>query len=131
MYLALNMQAGVELYDEKQFFPHMRRWLLASLIASLFFYTSLFSIKLAFLLFFRRLGASIQYFEKIWWPVLLITIGSYIGSVGNVNYNCLVGPLEDILQQCNTESSMSFVIKTLEANCALDILTDFLSTQPN
>ncbi|KAK8037682.1 hypothetical protein PG991_001028 [Apiospora marii] len=130
IYHVLNVQAGVETYDPENFLPWMRQWLLASLIAELFFYTSLVSIKLAFLFFFRRLGASIQYFRWIWWPVLGITLGSYFGAVGNVHYKCLVGPIETVLQECNTAPSVSFIIKTLKANCALDVLTDFMSMYP-
>ncbi|KAK7972350.1 hypothetical protein PG988_006484 [Apiospora saccharicola] len=126
MYHVLNVQAGLEPYDPEKFLPWMEQWLLASLIAELFFYTSLVSIKLAFLFFFRRLGASIQYFRWIWWPVFGITVGSYFGSVGNVDYKCLVGRPETVLQECNTAQSVSWVIKTLKANCALDVLTDFM-----
>ena len=131
MYYALNVQAGIEPFDEDHFFPNMKRWLLASLIAELFFYTSLVLIKLAFLFFFKRLGHNVNFFKWVWWPVLVITLGSYIGSVGNVDYKCLVGPLDTILQECNTSSSIRFVITTLKANCAFDVLTDFLSMKPH
>lgn len=127
MYYVLNVQAGVEPYVEEQFLPRMRRWLLASLVAELFFYTSLISIKLAFLFFFRRLGASIQYFHWVWWPVLVVSIGNYLGSIGNVDYKCLVGSVETVLKECNTTSSINFIITTLKANCALDVLSDFMS----
>ncbi|ETS85982.1 hypothetical protein PFICI_04007 [Pestalotiopsis fici W106-1] len=127
MYYVLNVQAGLELYDQTRFFPDMKRWLLVSLIVELFFYTSLLLIKLAFILFFKRLGQRIKFFKWIWWPVLVVTLGSYFGSVGNVDYKCLIAPVETILQECNTASSIGFVVTTLKANCALDIFTDFLS----
>lgn len=128
MYYALDVQAGLEPYVEETFIPRMRRWLIASLVVELFFYTSLLLVKLAFMFFFRRLGDGIEYFKWVWWPVLVLTLGSYFGAVGNVHYKCLVGPVETILTECNTASSIKFVINTLKANCALDVLTDFLST---
>ncbi|KAI1451241.1 hypothetical protein F4805DRAFT_452121 [Annulohypoxylon moriforme] len=126
MYYVLNVQAGIESFDEARFFLQMRRWLHASLIAELFFYTGLLFIKLSFLLFFRRLGQGINFFRRVWWPVLFVTLASYFSSVGDVDYKCLVGPLETILQECNTASSIHFVIITLQVNCAFDILSDFL-----
>ncbi|KAK8024474.1 hypothetical protein PG993_012540 [Apiospora rasikravindrae] len=129
MYHVLNVQAGVEPYDEEQFLPRMRQWLLASLVAMVLFYTSLVSIKLAFLFFFRRLGASIQRFRRVWWPVLGVSLGSYIVAVGNLRYQCLVGPVETVLEECNEAPSVSFETTTLKANCVLDVLTDFMTSQ--
>ncbi|OTA54022.1 hypothetical protein K449DRAFT_469708 [Hypoxylon sp. EC38] len=126
MYYALNVQAGIEPFDETRFFPQMRRWLHASLIAELFFYTALLFIKLSFLLFFMRLGQGINFFRWVWWPVFFVTLASYFASMGDVDYKCLVGPLDTILQKCNTASSIHFVVTTLQVNCAFDILTDFL-----
>lgn len=131
MYYVLKVQAGIEPYDAEQFAPRMRQWLTASLVAELFFYTSLVSIKLAFLFFFRRLGASIHKFRWIWWPVLVITMCCYFATIGNVDYKCLAGPIESVLQTCNTASRISSTVAVLKANCALDIFTDFLSMKTN
>ncbi|KAK7946967.1 uncharacterized protein PG986_011288 [Apiospora aurea] len=123
----LNVQAGVEPYDEAQFLHRMRRWLVASLVAMLCFYTSLASVKLAFLFFFRRLGAGVQYFDRIWWAVLVVSVGSYLVAVGNLRYRCLVGSdVESVLRECNEAPSVGFETATLKANCALDVLTDFM-----
>lgn len=128
MYYVLGVQAGIEQYVQEFFLPRMRAWLTASIIAELFFYTALLLIKLAFLFFFKRLGNGIDHFKWVWWPVFVITVGSYLGAIGNVKYSCLIGPLEAILAECNTEPTIKFVVNTLYANCALDVLTDFLST---
>lgn len=126
MYYVIDVQAGLE-DIAPNFLERMRRWLNASLDVELFFYTGLVTVKLSFLIFFRRLSDGIQYFKYIWWPVLIITLGSYFGSVGNVNYKCLVGPTEDILGVCSTPGVIKWTTSTLQANCALDVFTDLLS----
>ncbi|KJZ70911.1 hypothetical protein HIM_09704 [Hirsutella minnesotensis 3608] len=125
MYYVIDVQAGLAQFAPN-FFERMSRWLRVSLIVELFFYTALVAIKLSFLFFFRRLGDGIHYFRYIWWPVLVITLGSYFGSVGNVNYKCLVGTTEEILGVCNTPGEIDWTTRTLQANCVLDVLTDFL-----
>lgn len=130
MYYIMNVQAALAVYDPSRYMTSLRIWLNASLIAELFFYTSLFSIKLSFLFFFRRLGSGINHFHYIWWGVLFITAGSYFAAVGNVDYKCLVGTIEQITGICQTKHEMAFTTATLKANAALDIVTDFLSMSP-
>ncbi|KAI0594166.1 hypothetical protein F4775DRAFT_575051 [Biscogniauxia sp. FL1348] len=126
MYYIMNVQAALATYDPERYMTSLRNWLNTSLTAELFFYTALVSIKLSFLLFFRRLSSGINHFKYIWWPVLVIAVGSYIGAVGNVDYKCLVGTLEQITGVCQEEHELRFTTDTLKANAALDVLTDFL-----
>ncbi|POS68497.1 hypothetical protein DHEL01_v213109 [Diaporthe helianthi] len=126
MYYIMNVQAGLAIFAPDRYLPSLRNWLNASLIAELFFYTALFSIKLSFLCFFRRLGNKIKYFRYIWWGVLFVTVSSYLASVGNVDYKCLVGTIEQITVVCQTKHEINFTTATLKANAALDIMTDFM-----
>ncbi|KAK9773003.1 hypothetical protein SCAR479_10333 [Seiridium cardinale] len=127
MYYIMNVQAGLANYDPSIYMTSLRNWLNASLIAELFFYTALFSIKLSFLFFFRRLSNGISHFRYIWWPVLIVTVGSYLGAIGNVDYKCLVGTIEQITGVCQQEHELQFTTATLKANAALDVFTDFMS----
>lgn len=127
MYYIMNVQAGLATYAPDKYLPSLRNWLNASLIAELFFYTALFSIKMSCLFFFRRLGNKINYFRYIWWGVLFVTVSCYLASVGNVDYKCLVGTIEQITGVCQTEHEIAFTTATLKANAALDIVTDFMS----
>ncbi|KAL9002118.1 MAG: hypothetical protein Q9188_004939 [Gyalolechia gomerana] len=54
------------------------------------FYTGLWSIKLSFLLFFKRLGQNVRHQGKIWWVVLGITVAAYIVGVSTIPYRCMV-----------------------------------------
>lgn len=127
MYYIMNVQAGLAIFAPDKYLPSLRNWLNASLIAELFFYTALFSIKLSFLFFFRRLGNKIKHFRYIWWGVLFVTVSCYLASVGNVDYKCLVGTIEQITVVCQTKHEINFTTATLKANAALDIVTDFMS----
>lgn len=127
MYYIMNVQAGLAMYAPDRYLPSLRNWLNASLIASLIFYTALFSIKLSFLFFFRRLGNKIKHFKYIWWGVLFVTVSCFLASVGNVDYKCLVGTIEQITGVCQTEHEIAFPTVTVKANAALDIVTDFMS----
>ncbi|KAI2631478.1 hypothetical protein GGS26DRAFT_591351 [Hypomontagnella submonticulosa] len=125
MYYVINVESGIEAF-KPDFFERVERWLLVSLIVELCFYTSLISIKLSFLFFFWRLCSVINYFKYIWWAVLFCSLASYLGSVGDVNYKCLVGPVDTILGECNAPELIDWTNMTLKVNCAFDVFTDFL-----
>ncbi|TGJ81603.1 hypothetical protein E0Z10_g7142 [Xylaria hypoxylon] len=127
MYYVFDVQSGLAVYYLTEYLKSLRDWLTTSFVAELFFYTSLLSIKLSFLFFFRRLGSGINHFRYIWWPVLVITVGSYLGAVGNINYKCLIGTIKQTTGVCQTEHELSFTAGTLKANAALDIITDLMS----
>ncbi|KAK6857200.1 hypothetical protein PG995_007387 [Apiospora arundinis] len=112
--------------NSAEFVRRARNWLNASLAAQIFFYTILGSIKLSFLLFFHRLGRHVPHFNYVWWAVLVITVGSYLGSIGNINYKCFVGTVEQIDVVCATESEVYFSTVTIVVNAALVILTDLM-----
>jgi hypothetical protein len=92
----------------------------------MFFYTSLWSIKLSFLVFFKRLIPSSLRNLRIYWTVVLaITIITYIGVWGVNPYKCWA---EKGLTMCEREPA---VIKSrpisLGIATALIVLTDGLS----
>jgi hypothetical protein len=126
MYYTLDVESGIEAF-EADFFDRLHRWLMVSMIAELFFYTSLVSIKLSFLMFFRRLDTNVNYLKWLWWPTLFFTLATYFISVGNQKYKCEIGSTETIIGECNSPDSISFIYVTLRLNCAFDVLSDFLS----
>lgn len=126
MYYVIDVEAGLRSF-EPDFFSHLRRWLIVSLIVELFFYTSLVLVKLSFLFFFRRLGSGIDYYQRIWWPVAAICLITYFVSVGDVDYKCLLGPNDFLTTVCNSHKRISSTDKTLIANAVLDVISDFLS----
>ncbi len=79
------------------------------LVVIILFLTGLWSIKLSFLVFFKRLGNGIRHQEKIWWAVLVLTVASYLSTFGTIPYSCLTGSFQDILSKHYFLMSMCFV----------------------
>lgn len=127
MYYILNISAGL-IAPDANFFPRLVVFARTQFIVQLFFYTTLFAVKLSFLFFFRRLGQRVQGQQYIWWPVLFFSVVSYVVSVGDIQFICELGPAETLVTYCNTDPVTSFSVATLKANCALDVFSDFLST---
>lgn len=103
------------------------RYYTGHLIVLLFFYTGLWSVKLSFLVFFRRLGHNISTQKYIWWPILFFTLATYFACIGDIQYKCLARPLAEIVAECNSDYYVNYSFVTFKANCALDVLSDFLS----
>lgn len=60
-------------------------------------WTSLYIIKLSFMVFFRGLGNNLRAQKILWWSVLGFIIVSYAVSVGMFDYNCLTSDWEHII----------------------------------
>ncbi|KID62980.1 uncharacterized protein G6M90_00g079820 [Metarhizium brunneum] len=125
MYYILNANAGL-VQVGPDFVTRMRRFLLVSFIVEMFFYTVLMLFKLSLLFFFKRLGSSVDRFKYFWWPTLVFSMCTYLVAVGDIDYECLFGSLKDITVRCNSPSGTYFLKVTLDVNCALDVLSDFL-----
>jgi hypothetical protein len=128
MYWLLGALAGTEQSTSlADVFKKQKLWLKVSLVVQLFFYTSLTAVKLSFLLFFRRLGDRVPKFNWFWWPVVLFVLAIWFASIGNTQYECELGSTELLNGYCSTEPANNFTAITLKVNCALDVLSDFLS----
>lgn len=64
---------------------------------TILFYTSLWSIKISFLVFFYKLGSTIRT-HQIWgWVVAAITFASYVVCVADVQYECSFNNIQYIM----------------------------------
>lgn len=59
------------------------------------YYTSLWIVKLSFLLFFRRLGSNVRG-QKIWWCVTGFTVATWATYIGTIDFKCFLRSLIDI-----------------------------------
>ncbi len=103
------------------------RYYKGSIIVFVLFFTSLWAVKLAFLLFFRRLGRNVKSQNVIWWSVFVVTFSSYFVCIGTIQYICLGAPVMEIVQRCSQPGPVKFVQDTVKAGCALDVITDYMS----
>ncbi|KAJ8071714.1 hypothetical protein OCU04_002030 [Sclerotinia nivalis] len=88
------------------------------------FYSGLWSVKLALLFFFKRLGYEIKVHKIWWWSVMSITVITYIVCIADMNYKCSLNSYEYILTVCGTKENAHSNNHTFYANCAIDIFTD-------
>ena len=92
------------------------RHLRSSAVAVVFFVTGLWSVKLSFLIFFRRLGQNVKGQKILWWTVLAVTAASYIVVICSIYYRCLVSSFEYITSKEEFDSTL------------FDIVSPFFST---
>jgi hypothetical protein len=106
----------------------LRKAIQAALVSFLLLYTSLWCIKIGFLLFFYRLGVrSIQNLRLYWWSVFTLTVLCYIGCFPKLPYSCGFGDYKPQRgRPCSEQDQMLFELTT-KINCGLDVGTDLLS----
>lgn len=85
-----------QLFPPKSFARDSERYLRGSTVIIAFFYSGLWSVKLSFLIFFKRLGQKVRGQKILWWIVLGITIASYFAVLGTIQYRCLDSSFEYI-----------------------------------
>lgn len=129
MYELTHVSAGLAI-PSANFLHNAHRFLVGSNVALVMFYIGLWSIKLSFLIFFYRLGDQIRSYQIFWCIVLAITIASGLVCIGDIQYHCLSGPIEKVLVDCPSDAAIRFQEITIKVNCALDVVTDFMSTFP-
>lgn len=96
LYETFAFSAG-QLFPPPANFEHnSEQYLRRSIAVIIFFYTGLWSIKLSFLIFFKRLGQNVRNQGLIWWTVLIITGASYFACLGDTYYKCLASPFSYI-----------------------------------
>lgn len=95
-YIVLNLIAGLAPPDDD--FPnHYYRYLQGLIFTHFAYALCLWSIKLAFLLFFKRLGRDVRYQAVIWWTALVWNIITFIVWTGIVNWRCNTAGIKEAL----------------------------------
>ncbi|KAJ4392295.1 hypothetical protein N0V93_005920 [Gnomoniopsis smithogilvyi] len=98
MYYILDVSAGLATPDA-DFVVRVIRFARIQFVVELFFYTTLFAVKLSFLLFFRRLGHRVNGQQYIWWPVFIFAWISYAVSVGDIQPKPVWTPTDTYYQR--------------------------------
>ena len=105
-------------------------YLRASLAVTLLYFSTLWAIKISFLIFFKRLIKNVRRQELLWWLIFGFTVATYFACIGTISYNCFgVVPLQQSIVTCTKDSAFEFRRISLILNCAWDVTTDFLSPQ--
>jgi hypothetical protein len=110
----------VKLFDAIQVYLH------GSLAVLIMFYVGLWTVKINFLIFFKRLGYQISYYRTYWWVITVFTVAAGAACIGDIQYDCLAVTVEQTMAKCSQPAAIKYQDITLKVNCALDVLTDIL-----
>ena len=91
LYFVSDVQRGRK-SPPPDFLRKIDEWRHGQLAAIFLLTTSLWCVKLSFLVFFRGLGRNVQRQRIIWWFVLAFVIASYFAVLLTTNWRCLVLP---------------------------------------
>ena len=97
LYQELAVTDGLVYSIPHNFPQNTERYLRGSIAVITFFYVSLWSVKVSFLIFFRRLGHNVKGQKYLWWFVLGITVASFLACLGTIEFGCLVSSFESLV----------------------------------
>jgi hypothetical protein len=60
----------------------------------IFYYTSLWCVKVSFLLFFRKLGKTIRSHNIVWWCITVVVLAGYAASMALMDFPCLMNGMD-------------------------------------
>ena len=104
MYRSLRVISGEVYPPPPNFVNDEQNFLRGSAAVIILFYSSLWAVKLSFLIFFRRLVRGVMIQKQLWWCVLAITVGSYFVCIGVTEYNCLLPSYAQIASECDIDT---------------------------
>jgi len=124
MYMLFALESGQLWPPPTDFLDKMNRYLRTLAVILTLFYSGVWSVKLSFLFFFRRLYCNITWMKYHWWAVLVITLGTFAACVATTDYMCLVTPIEEDFQQCMSTPQIEFEWTSIRVNCVMDVVSD-------
>ncbi|KAK4175391.1 hypothetical protein QBC36DRAFT_24832 [Triangularia setosa] len=125
LWFILDVGAGVAFPgDLEKFLQDVESTMRVFFVEQLFFYSTLACVKLSLLFFFRRVGWHMTKLRIAWWSVLAFVVATWVASVGDAQWGCLVAKGFDIMAQCTEPPAIAYANLTLRVNCALDVLSD-------
>ncbi|KAI9664062.1 MAG: hypothetical protein M1821_007553 [Bathelium mastoideum] len=130
LYLQYGIQSGriplTSPLDELNFVKKDTSFLRTIVPFNWLYYTSLWTVKLSFLMFFRRLGSRVRGQQIWWWVVLVIVVATWIACVADIQYNCALSSYEWIIENCAALKEVHYGNRTFYANCVADVVSDIL-----
>lgn len=127
MYYVLDLKAGL-VAPGASFSASLMHELKASFVSQIFFYVALFSVKLSFILFFKRLGNNVRGQVYLRWPAFILSAICFIVSVGDMGFHCLINSDVTYLSTyCVSQEFSITMTNAVIANCVLDIVSEIAS----
>lgn len=98
LYVLSDVLSGQQRYPP-DFNSKVEGYLRLSLAVIILFYSSLWCVKLSFLIFFQRLGRNVRRQKIIWWSVLTVVVASYFAILGTPPFHCFLSRFEVIASE--------------------------------
>ncbi|MCJ1282375.1 hypothetical protein MMC26_001698 [Xylographa opegraphella] len=124
LYLGVAVASGESVALPTDFFSEMQTFLRSLLAAYLIQFTTLWSVKLSFLFFFRGLGRNVKRQRIIWWTAMAFVLASLAVCIGTLDYLCLASSVTYIIEYCESTRTVDMEYLALRLSTSLDILTD-------
>ncbi|ORY03570.1 hypothetical protein BCR34DRAFT_520715 [Clohesyomyces aquaticus] len=84
------------------------------------------TVKINFLLFFKRLGTQITSYLVFWYTVLFVTVACGATNIGLMDYKCVFSSVESILLHCTQPSVIKRYVDFQMVSVILDVISDAL-----
>ena len=127
MYQFIAVRSGQLRPPPATFVKDTEKYLKNFVIVNAFFFVGLWTVKVAFLLFFRRIYENVMERKFWWWFVLALTVVTMLLGIGDMQYRCVVSPLGKMPHYCKTKAASHYQMIPRVLNCTLDVLTDYMS----
>lgn len=109
-------------------FPRLRTVL--TRCVSLKTIVGVWTIKLNYLFFFRRLTRQIRFYIILWRIVLCIVLASGAVNLGLIPYQCTFGSFTYVATTCATDAEIQTAVAVNKAGVGLNVSTDIMRTCP-
>ena len=126
IYTVMDVSNGV-IPPDQNFLSTVQRGLRGFGTFMILSYIGIWTIKLNFLLFFKRLGAQFTGYMILWWAVTIITIACFAAVFGTLQFDCMFGSAAYIMTVCPSQATLKKTYTIHKVSCALDAISDFLS----
>ncbi|MCJ1422458.1 hypothetical protein MMC29_000338 [Sticta canariensis] len=88
------------------------------------YYTSLWTVKLSVLVFFRRLGQKVRGQKIWWWCITSFTVATWAICIGTMRPQCFLRSLDYVIAKCTGPSPQKFSWENMIYICVFDVITD-------
>lgn len=88
------------------FLPHFAAW-------TVLFYSSLWCIKVSFLVFFHRLGSKTKVHKIWWWIVFSVVLVTWIPTIADIDWDCSVRDIFTILRMSHSQNLRVYLVEDL------------------
>ncbi|KAF2464467.1 uncharacterized protein BDR25DRAFT_155748, partial [Lindgomyces ingoldianus] len=124
MYQLEYVRVGILWPPPTSFMSDTEKYFKGTIAQGVLFYTGLWAVKFAFLIFFWRLVNKVQSLRVYWYAVLAFTVLSYAAVFAATDWRCIASPVHVIFERCGTSSAGRRMKFQMWFTAAVDVASD-------